>query len=104
MEIATSLRRHAIHSSAALIWRYAKLNIYGLGLLALWDTVTIVLLPHRVEDTVGAGWRGTALGAITLIGIGVAAIVQPFAGRMSDHAPFSDRRRPFVLIGTAVMV
>lgn len=104
MAIAASQRRHAIHSSADLAWRYAKLSIYGLGLLALWNTVTIVLLPNRVEDTVSASWRGTALGAISLIGIGVAAIAQPFAGRISDHAPFSDRRRPFILIGTAAMV
>jgi MFS family permease len=80
------------------------LNIYGLGLLALWNTVNIVLLPDRVEDTVSSGWKGTALGAVSLVGIGVAAIAQPFFGRLSDNAPLPDRRRLFILIGTAVMV
>jgi MFS family permease len=104
MAVATNQRRQAVRHSFGQTWRFAQMNIYGLGLLALWNTVNIVLLPDQVEATVRSGWRGTALGAITLIGIGVATIAQPFFGRMSDNAPLSDRRRPFILLGTALIV
>src|SRR5215218_5271165 len=104
MAVVTNQRRQAARHSFGQTWRFAQLNIYGLGLLALWNTVNIVLLPDQVEAAVRSGWRGTALGAITLIGIGVATIAQPFFGRMSDNAPLSDRRRPFILLGTALIV
>jgi MFS family permease len=104
MAVVTSLRRELARRSLEQSRRFAQLNIYGLGLLALWNTVNIVLLPDQVDATVRAGWRGTALGAISLVGIGVATIAQPFFGRMSDNAPFADRRRPFILIGTALII
>jgi MFS family permease len=104
MAVVTSERRQAARRSSEQVTRFAQMNIYGLGLLALWNTVNIVLLPDRVEATVSSGWRGTALGAISLVGIGIATIAQPFFGRMSDNAPLSDRRRPFILIGTALVV
>jgi hypothetical protein len=77
MAVVTSERRQAARRSSEQVTRFAQMNIYGLGLLALWNTVNIVLLPDRVETTVSSGWRGTALGVISLVGIGIATIAQP---------------------------
>jgi MFS family permease len=104
MAVATAERRQATRLTLEQSLKFAQLNIYGLGLLALWNTVNIVLLPDQVEATIRSDWRGTALGAISLVGIGVATIAQPFFGRMSDNAPMADRRRPFILIGTVLMI
>ena len=57
------------------------------------------MLPARIDDTISHALRGSALGLISALGVGIAAVVQPFAGRASDAAPFHDRRRPFVAAG-----
>jgi MFS family permease len=77
-----------------------KINIYGLGLMAFWNTLNTLILPMRVDATSPASLRGTALGLVSLIGIGTAALVQPIAGRISDYSNLPDRRRPFILAGT----
>jgi MFS family permease len=69
--------------------------------MALWTTVNTLVLPQRVETTVPEHVQGSALGFVGLIGIGIAALVQPIAGRVTDAAPFHDRRGPFITAGTA---
>lgn len=84
--------------------RAAEINIYGVGLAALWNTLNTLLLPGRITDVVPDALRGSGLGLISFLGIGIAALVQPVAGHLSDYAPFPDRRRPFIWGGTALMV
>jgi MFS family permease len=69
--------------------------------MAFWNTINTLVLQDRVEQTAPSAWQGTALGLVSLVGIGLATVVQPFAGRLSDEAPWRDRRRPFVVAGTA---
>ncbi|MEA2511326.1 MAG: hypothetical protein QOJ59_813 [Thermomicrobiales bacterium] len=88
--------------TAQAFWQGCRLGVYGLGLMALWNTVNTLVLQERVEATAPAAWRGSALGLVSLVGIGLAALVQPFAGRLSDEAPITDRRRPFIIAGTVV--
>jgi MFS family permease len=85
-------------------WFAVKLNIYGFGLLAMWNTVNTVLLPQRVDATAPVALQGSALGLVSLVGIGLAAVVQPIAGRVSDRAPLPDRRKPFIIGGTVLAV
>ncbi|HET8523579.1 MAG TPA: MFS transporter [Thermomicrobiales bacterium] len=85
-------------------WFAVKLNIYGFGLMALWNTVNTVLLPQRVQATAPAALEGSALGLVSLVGIGLAAVIQPIAGRVSDRASLPDRRKPFIIIGTALAI
>lgn len=84
--------------------RAVEINIYGVGLAALWTTLNTLLLPGRISDVVPDALRGSGLGLISFLGIGIAALVQPVAGHLSDNAPFRDRRRPFIWVGTALMV
>ncbi len=82
------------------LWFAARINVYALSLAALWTPMNAVLIQARVSQTTPEALRGSAVGLISLIGIGLAALIQPFAGRLSDLAPLGDRRRPFVVGGT----
>jgi MFS family permease len=72
--------------------------------MALWNTVNTLVLQDRIEATAPASWRGSALGVVSLVGIGLATLIQPFAGRLSDSLDKEDRRRPFIVIGTVASV
>jgi hypothetical protein len=85
-------------------WFAARINVYGIALTTLWTPLNVVLLPDRVAALVPATSRASALGTFTRIGIGLAVVVQPVDGRISDLAPFPDRRRPFILLGSAIDV
>jgi len=95
---------HGLHGwfRNPVVWRAARFNVYTISLAALWTPLGTVLLQQRVSDLTSPGSRDSALGVITFAGITVAAITQPIAGRLSDQAPFPDRRRPFILAGTAL--
>jgi MFS family permease len=80
-----------------------KIGLFGLGLMALWSGVNTTLLPDRVADTAPSSLQGSGVGLISLIGVGLATIVQPIVGRASDNWPFWDRRRPFLIIGTVLI-
>jgi MFS family permease len=92
---ATAKRR------VAAFWHGCRLSVYGLGLMALWNTVNTLVLQERVAATAPASLRGSALGFVSIVGIGIAALVQPVAGRVSDESALADRRRPFIVGGTA---
>jgi MFS family permease len=99
-----TLQKVTRRKGAEPFWFAVKLNIYGLGLMAMWNTVNTVLLPQRVDATAPPALQGSALGLISLVGIGLAAVVQPIAGRVSDRASLPDRRKPFIVGGTALAV
>jgi MFS family permease len=81
-----------------------KINIFGLGLMALWSGVNTTLLPDRVTDTAPHALQGSGVGLISLIGVGLATIIQPVVGRASDNWPFGDRRRPFLIAGIVLIM
>jgi MFS family permease len=86
------------------LWIAARINILGLGLMALWNTLNTILLPDRVDATAPAALRGSALGLIGFVGVGLAALVQPIIGRISDRASLADRRKPFITWGSVAAV
>ena len=85
-----------------VFWFATRINVYAISLTALWTPLNAVLIQQRISDTVPPTIQASALGLISLIGIGIAALIQPMAGRASDVAPFPDRRRPFIVGGTLV--
>ena len=104
-EAVVSFLRDKLSTEDLRQLRFAtKINIFGLGLLALWTAINTILLPGRIEETAPSALRGSALGLISLVGVGIAALVQPFAGRVSDAAQLPDRRRPFIAGGTVLAV
>jgi MFS family permease len=98
------LRKHLSTEDARALSFGLKINIYGLGLMALWNTINSVILQLRVEATAPESLKGTALGLVGLLGVGMAALVQPFAGRARDAAALPDRRRPFIVAGTIIAI
>jgi MFS family permease len=98
--LAAANRSQPKGTAKSTFWSGCQLGIYGLGLMALWNTVNTLVLQDRVEATAPASWRGSALGIVSLVGIGLATLVQPFAGRLSDSLDRDDRRRPFIVVGT----
>lgn len=85
-------------------WAAVRLNIFVVALMAIWTTLNTVLLPGRVAGMVDLDERASALGLAGLIGIGVATTVQPVIGRISDRSRWRDRRRPFIVGGSAVAI
>lgn len=81
-----------------------KISVFGFGLRVFWIVTNVILLPNRVEETVRASLHGTALGLIAFLGVGLAVIVQPMAGRASDVWPGVGKRRPFIITGTLLML
>lgn len=96
-----TLRKDLASVHPALIWRAVRINIFSLSLMALWTPLNIWILPDRITATASASIQGSALGLVSLAGVGIAAVVQPLAGRWSDLTHLPDRRRPFIIGGAA---
>lgn len=84
------------------LWFALRINVYAISLSTLWTPLNSVLIQDRISQTVPVALQGSAVGLISLFGIGLAAVIQPIAGRLSDLAPLPDRRRPFIVGGTAL--
>jgi Na+/melibiose symporter-like transporter len=75
----------------------SRINLYAIVLTALWTPINALVLPSRVSDMAPAVLRGSALGLITFTGIGLAVVIQPIAGMISDRLRWPQRRRAFII-------
>lgn len=82
---------------------FSKINLFGLGLLGFWTVIDTLLLPDLAKRTAPASLTGSAIGLISVIGVGLAALIQPVAGRVSDAWRGDDTRRPFILTGLVLL-
>ena len=79
-----------------------RISLFWFGLSFLWGGMNIQLLPTRVPELVDDEIKGTAIGAIVVVGLIVAIIVQPMAGAFSDRVRMRwGRRRPIMAAGIA---
>ncbi len=79
------------------------LSFFWLSSNALWGAVLIVLVQSQVLRMVPESVKGTAVGVAVGLGSLSGLVLPPFMGAWSDRAKFKmGRRRPFMLIGTAV--
>ena len=82
---------------------YVKITVFGFALAALWSSLHSIVLPLRLLDFVAESQKNTYLGLLTFTGLLLAMVAQPVAGTISDRSGFHrGRRRPYVLMGTAV--
>ncbi|MEW6034812.1 MAG: MFS transporter, partial [Chloroflexota bacterium] len=82
---------------------YLKISIFGAGLALFWASLHSLILPARIQELVPEASKNTFLGLMTFSGLLIAALVQPFAGAISDRSTLRwGQRRPFILLGTAL--
>src|SRR5437868_3752176 len=69
----------------------------------LWGAILFVLVQSQVSVLVPETLKGTGVGLVVGIGSLAGILVPPFMGAWSDRVRSRlGRRRPFMLIGTAV--
>ena len=82
-----------------------RISLFWFGLSFLWGGMNIQLLPTRVPELVDDEIKGTAIGAIVVVGLIVAILVQPMAGAFSDRVRLRwGRRRPIMAAGIAAAI
>jgi MFS family permease len=74
----------------------AGVSVGWLGLSMIGDGIPALLLPHQLLSTGRAD--ATTLGLVSLLAIGLGALVQPFAGRLGD----ARGRAPVIGVGLGV--
>ncbi|NMB89301.1 MAG: MFS transporter [Chloroflexi bacterium] len=80
---------------------YLTINSFWLGLTALSQTMTPLVIPLLVQGFVGSSQQGTYYGNLRLWTLMTALLVQALMGMLSDHSHSRfGRRRPFIFAGT----
>lgn len=79
-----------------------RFNAYALILTAVWTPFNTLILPGLVRPMAPEALRGSALGLITLVGIGIAVFVQPIAGALDDSWKSPNRRRLAIIWPSAL--
>ncbi len=85
-----------MHRSSGPIRAALGVSVGWVGISMIGDGVPALLLPHRL--LAGGVTDATTLGVTSLVGIALAAAVQPFAGRWSDRVG----RLPVIGIGASI--
>ena len=79
------------------------LNAYWLGMTFMWSSLHLIVLPAVLLNFVPDRLKNSYLGLLTFLGMVLATVVQPIAGALSDRwASRWGRRRPLIVIGTAI--
>ncbi|MBI5031505.1 MAG: MFS transporter [Chloroflexi bacterium] len=82
-------------------WDYFTLNAYWFAISFMWNSMAPLLLPTLVQQVVPQSQKGSALGALSAIGLIIATIVQPVAGAWTDARTTRwGKRRPYIVGGT----
>jgi Na+/melibiose symporter-like transporter len=79
---------------------YVKITLFGFALTALYQSLHTIVLPLRLLDFIPESQKNTYLGLLTLSGLLLAMVLQPFFGTLSDRTVTRwGRRRPYILVG-----
>lgn len=85
--------------------RYWSLSLLWLALSLTANSLGPLILPEKVAQFVPAEVKNTYLGDLAALGLVVAALWQPFVGRLSDRTRSHwGRRKPYLLVGTLGVV
>ena len=78
-----------------------RLSVYWLGLVAVFNGITVIL-QERIKVLVpDASVQYTTLGLVQVAGVAIAVLVQPTVGSISDYTVTRfGRRKPYILVGT----
>lgn len=80
---------------------FITINIYYFALTTRSQTISPLIVPLLVQQFVGEGIKGSAVGTIRLWALMAAVLTQALMGMLSDRSTHQwGRRRPFILIGS----
>jgi MFS family permease len=80
---------------------YFTLNAYWFALSFMWNAMAQTVLPTLVAGLVPDPQKGSALGALSALGLLIATIVQPIAGAWTDTRRTRwGKRCPYIVGGT----
>ena len=87
------------------LWRQLAINVFWFANNLHWNALLSVVLPAAVATLLPFHDKGLNLALVLAPGTVLAFVVNPLVGSLSDYARFKlGRRRPFMLIGTALNV
>jgi MFS family permease len=80
-----------------------NLNLFWFSNQFHWQALLAVVIPSMVAKFLDPASKSINLALVVVWGTLIAVFVNPLIGAISDYAPFRlGRRRPFMLIGTAL--
>ncbi len=84
-------------------WYIVVLNAYWVGLSFMWNSLHVIILPAVLLNFVPDSQKNSYLGLLTFFGLILALTIQPISGAVSDRWTSRwGRRRPLIVIGTAI--
>ena len=75
------------------------ISIFWLGLSMLTDGVNTLVLPLQLSNLLGKSAQASALGLLTFVGLLAGALIQPYAGALSDRLRPALARKGFIAAG-----
>src|SRR5512140_3543295 len=75
------------------------ISVFWLALSMLTDGMNALVLPLQLGDLLGPRVEATALGLLTFAGLLAGALIQPYAGAVSDRLRPTLARKGFIGIG-----
>src|SRR5215470_2093147 len=87
------------------IFEQINLNVFWFANNFHWQALLAIVIPSMVVKFLGNANKDINLTLVVVWGTLVAFVVNPLVGAISDYATFRmGRRRPFLIIGTALNV
>ncbi len=80
----------------------AGISLFWLGLSMLSDGINALVLPWQLSSLIDKNAHATALGLFTFAGLLAGALVQPFAGMLSDRLRPLFGRSCFIGLGVVL--
>lgn len=105
----TSSPKHDVHGRPTQllpIGHLIRISLYWLGISTVWSGI-LDIVNGRLQYTglVPKGGEGIGAFEIALLGMGIAIVVQPTIGTISDYTVTRwGRRKPYIFIGSALDV
>jgi MFS family permease len=80
------------------------ISVFWVGLSAVSDGVTTLVLPRQIDSMVPVDDRATALGIVSFVGLFAAMVIQPLAGLVSDMTRIRHLRRGWIGLSTVAVL